>query len=113
MTSEKNKPVIQNRDRLLSASVFSREVDFKSDGNYQTVYSVCVQRSYQKKDSQEWFRENINLSPDECLRLANLLIQTYNRLITHVQEQKKSAQSADYPAQPMETPADLNDDIPF
>lgn len=113
MIEEKQRPVIQNRDRLLSASVFSREVDFKNDGHTQTVYSVSLQRSYQKKDGKDWFRENINLSPDECLRLANLLIRTYNSIVNYVQEHKKSTSSADYPAQAMETPNELNDDIPF
>lgn len=114
MTKEKTKPIIQKRDRLLSASVFAREADFKGDGNMQTVYSVCLQRSYRKKGEDGWFRESINLSPDECLRTANLLVAIYNATVEYASVHKKQNTSPDYPAQSMDTPsADFDDDLPF
>lgn len=114
MTEEKQKPIIQKRDRLLSASVFAREADFKGDGNMQTVYSVCLQRSYRKKSENKWFQESINLSPDECLRTANLLMAVYNTTVEYVSAHKKQNTTPDYPAQSMDTPsADFDDEIPF
>ena len=118
MSEQKNMPVISRYDRLLSASVFSREVDFKNDGKLQTVYSVCVQRSYKNKNNDEWVREKINLTPDECLRMAALLTRTYQETLDYAREHKKDNQpSNDYPAQSFDAPeapaADLDDDIPF
>ncbi len=119
MSEQKNMPVISRYDRLLSASVFSREVDLKGDGKLQTVYSVCIQRSYQnKKKGDEWIREKINLTPDECLRMAAMLTRTYQETLDYAREHKKDSQNGgNYPAQSFDAPeapaADLDDDIPF
>ena len=118
MSEQKNMPVISRYDRLLSASVFSREVDFKNDVKLQTVYSVCVQRSYKNKNNGEWVREKINLTPDECLRMAALLTRIYQETLDYARGHKKDNQpSNDYPAQSFDAPeaqaADLDDDIPF
>lgn len=85
-------PIITNRDRRLSASVFQKD----KDG--QTYYSVCVQRSWKKEGSDEYEREQINLFPDDLLRFANLFTKTYADILSHVQSQPRQ----DYPAQTME-----------
>ncbi len=68
-----NTPVLQNRDRALSVSVFRKESD---KGDY---YSVCLQRSYKRGD--EWKREQINLFPEDLLKIANLSTKTYNNIL--------------------------------
>lgn len=108
----KNRPVLQARDRNLSASVFSREVDFKGDGHLRTVYSIALQRSYQPKDSNEWKRENINLNIDDCLRLAELCRVIYNKTLAYAAANKKDNQPTEYPAQPVDA-AGFDDDMPF
>lgn len=110
--SESKKPVIQARDRNFSASVFSREVDFKGDGKMQTVYSICVQRSYKPKDSTEWKRENINLNIDDCLRLAELCRNTYHQTLAYAARNKPATQAADYPSQPVDADG-FDTDSPF
>ena len=93
------KPIINRRDRNISVSVFKQEKDGK------TYYSVCLQRSYKAKDSEEWTQETINLFPDDLLKLANLSRCVYTDIIAYAQKNK--IPSAEYPAQTLE------DDIPF
>lgn len=94
-----NTPIITNRDRKLSASVFQKE----KDG--QKFYSVCLQRSWKKENSDEYEREQINLFPDDLLRISNLLSRTYADILTYIQSQPK--ETKEYPAQTMD------DGIPF
>ncbi len=89
---ENNKPVINNRDRLLSVSVFKKEA--KDDrGQVRTYYSACLQRSFQKpedKGSDKWQRETINLYPDDLLRLSALLAKTYNDIVGDIRDDVKT-----------------------
>lgn len=99
-----NKPIISNRDRKLSASVFKKQATDENGVNH-TVYSVCIQRSWKKKDSDEYEREQINLFPDDLLRFADLFTRTYRDILTDVQSQPK--ETKEYPSQ------SFDDDIPF
>lgn len=113
-----NQPVISTRDRGLSISIFERE----KDG--QKTYGACLQRSWKDKNTDEWKREQINLFPDELLKIANLAQKTYNELMAYLQK-NRPASSGNYPSQSYDnsdgwdnqagasSPADLNDDIPF
>lgn len=113
-----NQPTITTRDRGLSISIFERE----KDG--QKTYGACLQRSWKDKNTEEWKREQINLFPDELLKIANLSQVAYNDLRNHLSK-NRSTNSGNYPAQACDnsddwnnqpganTPADLNDDIPF
>ena len=100
-----NKPIISNRDRKLSASVFKRQ-STDENGVNRTVYSVCVQRSWKKKDSEEFDREQINLFPDDLLRFADLFTRTYRDILTYAQSQPK--ETKEYPAQSLD-----DEEIPF
>lgn len=71
-----NQPIINERDVLLSTSVFTRTVEV--NGKQKTFYSVSVQRSYKKKSDADYTRESINLDSDDLLKMANLLTETYN-----------------------------------
>lgn len=97
-----NKPVIQTRDRGLSISIFRRDKDGQSS------YGACLQRSWKDKTTDEWKREQINLFPEELLKLASLCNRTYAELLTYVQSQPAST----YPAQVMDN-ENPNDAIPF
>ena len=68
-----NTPILQNRDRALSVSVFRKESD---KGAY---YSVCLQRSHKQGD--EWKREQINLFAEDLLKIANISTKTYNDIL--------------------------------
>lgn len=97
-----NKPIIQTRDRTLSISIFRRDKDGQSS------YGACLQRSWKDKITGEWKREQINLFPDELLKLAALCNRTYAEILTYVQSQPISA----HPAQVMSN-ENLDDTIPF
>lgn len=109
--TETNKPVINQRDRNLSASVFCRKVDLKGDGKLVPMYSVCLQRSYKKKGDDEWQRETINLNLDDCLRLCNLAQGIYNQTLAYASQNKETS-AKDYPAQAMDADG-FEDGIPF
>ncbi len=104
-----NQPVVQTRDRNLSASVFVREVDLKGDGNLVPMYSICVQRSYKRKGETEYQRETINLNLDDCLRFAEMLRTIYHKTLAHAAANKPAKQ--DYPAQAVD--ASGFDETPF
>ena len=110
--TDKQKPVIQTRDRNLSASVFCREVDLKGDGVLVPMYSICIQRSYKRKDSQEWQRENINLNLDDCLRMGELVRSVYHKTLAYASANRPASQQQDYPAQAVEAQG-FDDEIPF
>lgn len=74
------KPIIQARDKNFSASVFARNIDFKGDGNYTTVYSVCLQRGYKDKQTGEWHNQQINFEWDDALIIQNLMTMIYNKV---------------------------------
>lgn len=73
-----NQPITQEKDRLLSTSIFTRTADI--NGRHVTFYSVSVQRAYKKKGDTEYTRESINLDSEDLLKMANLLTETYNSI---------------------------------
>lgn len=87
-----NKPIIQVRDKNFSASVFARSVDFKGDGNYTTAYSVCLQRGYKDKQTQEFHNQSINFDWDEALIIQNLMTIVYNK-VRLTKERNKNSQN--------------------
>lgn len=120
--TEPNKklPIIQVRDRTLSVSIFERVTNDLTTGKTIRTYGACAQRSFKKKDSEQWEREQINMFPEDLLKMANVFMRAYNRLVDHVNSIKSdNAAHGDFPSSPMsdsdipEPPAYLNDDIPF
>lgn len=106
MANELNKPIISVRDRSLSVSIFKREKDGK------TYYGACLQRSFKREGSDAWEREQINLFPDDLLRLANLATKSYDALTQYVQQNKPTQSS--HPAQEISDGQDPFDDaVPF
>ena len=93
-----NQPVIQTRDRNLSASVFVREVDLKGDGKLVKMYSIAVQRSYKPKNEQEYKHETVNLNLEDCLRFAEMLRTIYHKTLAYAAK-NKPAKTQEYPAQ--------------
>lgn len=96
-----NRPIIQTRDRGLSISIFKRQKD-----DHDT-YGACLQRSWKDKDSGEWKREQINLFPDELLKLSSLCARAYTDTLIYVQANRPASSGGQYPSQ------ELNDEIPF
>ena len=112
---EKQKPIITDRDRSLSVSIFKKS-NTDEQGQTRTFYSACLQRSYKIKGSDEWKREQINLYPDELLSLSTLAVRAYNDLTAHVQAVKNNQNGRqEYPSQSFdnEPPAWVEEDIPF
>lgn len=118
MTEQTNKPVVSNRDKLLSVSVFPQIVT-DDKGESRTLYSMSMQRAYQKpeqKGTKEYERQKISLYPDEALRFAELLRRTYSDLLTYVQMNRSTGTGNSYPAQSMdcdEVQPMPDDSIPF
>lgn len=112
-----NKPVVSNRDKLLSVSVFPH-TETDDQGRTRTTYGASLQRAYQKpeqKGSNQYERQKISVYPDELLRIAALCVRTYNDLLTYAQMNKPAA-TGDYPAAPVDVdnaPEPLSDGIPF
>lgn len=77
------------RDRNISVSIFKKE-GTDAQGKPETYYSACLQRSYKKKDGDEWQRETINLYPDDLPKLSNLAQEGYNALLKYTNAQKQS-----------------------
>lgn len=116
-TQEKQRPVISNRDRSLSISIFKKD-QIDNEGHLRTYYSACLQRSYQKpedKGTDKWQRENINLYPDELLKLSVLALKTYNDTTSYAQANRKDYLPKEHPAQSFDDtpPAWVEEDIPF
>ena len=75
MTNETNKPVVSNRDKLLSVSVFPHK-----DEQGRTTYGASLQRAYQtaeQKGTKTYSRQKISCYPDELLRIAALCVRSY------------------------------------
>ena len=120
MTNETNKPVVSNRDKLLSCSVFPQTIT-DAEGNTRTAYSISLQRAYQTKEQKgtnNYERQKISMYPEEALRFAELLRRTYNDLLLYAQ-MNKPASTGNHPAATMDVenaPEPLPDDdsyIPF
>lgn len=116
--SEENKPIISNRDKLLSVSVFPH-TETDENGNTRTTYGLSVQRAYQTKEqkgTKNYERQKIAMFPDEALRMAELLRRTYSDLLLFVQMNKPQSNGNNYPTQTMDVddvPPMLTDEIPF
>ena len=109
MTNETNKPVVSNRDKLLSISVFPH-TETDEQGRTRTTYGASLQRAYQTKEqkgTKEYERQKISLYPDELLRIAALCVRTYNDLLIYAQMNKPQS-TGNYPAAPM----DVDDVLP-
>ena len=98
-------PVIKIRDFGVSTAVFEWN---NPDG--KTSYSIALQRSYKKKDAQEFTEETINMYPEDLLKFANILIRTYNDLADYRGAKRSSPQTA---AQPAPQASTTDDSIPF
>lgn len=106
------EPIIKIKDRGLSIGVFEYR---NPDGS--TSISCDVQRSYKKKDAQDWTRENIHCYEDDLLKIANICTRAYNAIVSH---RAKNAQSQAPAQAPASTPAPApaaapatDDEIPF
>lgn len=105
------EPVIKLSDRALSIGVFV----FKNQDGTENI-SCDIQRSYKKKDAQDWTRENIHCYEDELLKIANICTRAYNAICNR--RASKSKAQAQAPAQapapvPAQTQAPVDDEIPF
>lgn len=100
------QPIIKIRDTKLSSAVF------EYDGQYGKNYQASIQRSYKKKDATEYTNEVIKLYEDELLKMANLCIQTYNRILALKYEQTKTTVPPTA-TETMQQTVDNDDDIPF
>jgi hypothetical protein len=103
-----NKPVLNFRDGALSAGVF------EGDNERGKFFNISLQRSFKKKDSDEWERQSLSLFPEDLLKIAVLCERTYNGILDLKQNTPKEQVSA--PARTkQETPVQSynNDEIPF
>lgn len=109
-----SEPVIKIKDRTLSIGVFV----FKNQDGSENI-SCDIQRSYKRKDDQDWTRENIHCYEDDLLKIANICTRAYNAIISHraknaqTQKPAQAQAPAQQPAQQPATPVDDGDTIPF
>ena len=104
-----NAPVIKIKDFGVSTAVFEWA---NQDG--KKSYSIALQRSYKKKDAQDYTEETINMYPEDLLKFANLLIRTYNDLADYRNTNKATPQATPQPTpQAAPQPAASDDSIPF
>ena len=101
-----NAPVIKIKDFGVSTAVFEWA---NQDG--KKSYSIALQRSYKKKDSQDYTEETINMYPEDLLKFAALLTRTYNELVDYRNANRQSAPAATQAVQQSSSVAD--DSIPF
>jgi len=111
----KQQPIISVQDRSLRIGVFK----FFNSADGSENLSVNIQRSFKKKDAQDWTREDIHCYDDDLLRLANLCTRVYNAIQTYraknaqAKQQAPAQTQAPAPAQaPAAAPA-TDDEIPF
>lgn len=106
--TEQNKPVVSNRDKLLSISVFPH-TETDDQGRTRTTYGASLQRAYQtaeQKGTKNYSRQKISCYPDELLRIAALCVRSYNDILIYAQMNKQT-ETGGYPAAPMDI-----DDVP-
>lgn len=101
-----NTPVIKIKDFGVSTAVFEWA---NQDG--KKSYSIALQRSYKKKDAQDYTEETINMYPEDLLKFAALLTRTYNELVDYRNANRQSAPAATQAAPQASSVAD--DSIPF
>ena len=97
-----NPPIIKIQDRSLAMGIF----EYVNQDGSKSI-SCDLQRSYKRKDAQEWTRESIHCYEDDLLKIANICTRAYNAIVSH---RSKSSQ-AQQPAAKQPAPAD--DEIPF
>lgn len=107
------EPVIKLSDRALSIGVFV----FKNQDGTENI-SCDIQRSYKKKDAQDWTRENIHCYEDELLKIANICTRAYNAICNRRASKPKAqapAQSVQQTPAVAQAPAQepVDDEIPF
>ena len=73
------KPKFNLRDRNLSASCFEKTVE--KDGKTYNFKNVVIQRSYKKKGEDTYSHEQINLIPEELLKLSRLCVSAYGEIV--------------------------------
>ena len=104
-----NAPVIKIKDFGVSTAVFEWA---NQDG--KKSYSIALQRSYKKKDAQDYTEETINMYPEDLLKFAALLTRTYNDLADYRNTNKSTPQATPQPTpQAAPQPAASDDSIPF
>lgn len=100
-----NQPIVKNRDRNHSVSIFKDEYT-TNNGEIRTRYSVAVQRSYKDKNG-EWKQSVLNCFVEDLLPLSSLLENTYiqlNRYINNIRDKNQA---------PNQNTGCSDDDIPF
>lgn len=104
-----NEPVIKISDRGLSVGVF----EFVNQDGSKNI-SCNIQRSFKKKDAQDWTRENIHCYEDDLLKIANICTSAYNAIVSRRTKKvsPQQAEQAKTQPDPLDEP-ELNDEIPF
>lgn len=102
------EPVIKLSDRALSIGVFV----FKNQDGTENI-SCDIQRSYKKKDAQDWTRENIHCYEDELLKIANICTRAYNAICNRRASKPKAQAPAQQAPAPSPAQAPVDDEIPF
>lgn len=107
-----NPPIIKIQDRSLAIGVF----EFVNQDGSRSI-SCDLQRSFKRKDAQEWTRENIHCYEDDLLKIANVCTRAYNAIISHRAKNTQSQQPAAQQPAPAQAPAPAaapaDDEIPF
>ena len=104
-----NAPVIKIKDFGVSTAVFEWA---NQDG--KKSYSIALQRSYKKKDAQDYTEETINMYPEDLLKFAALLTRTYNELVDYRNANKPTPQATPQVTPQAAPQASASDDsIPF
>ena len=104
-------PIFSLRDRNLSLSVF----EFKNQDGTKNL-SVNIQRSYKK--GEDWIREEIHCYDDDLLKLSNICVSAYNKMLALKQTKQTPAPTpTQAPAQvqsvePVQSQP-VDDEIPF
>ena len=86
------KPIIQRKDGNINMSVF-----YNATKDGKGYYSIQLQRSYKKKDDQDWTRETINMFPEDLLKLENIAGCTYTDIKADEYKRKVAAKNAEVP----------------
>lgn len=100
------KPLFNLRDKNLSASCFERTVE--KDGKTYNFKSVCIQRAYKKKGEDKYTNEQMNLTPEELLKLSRLCVSAYGEIVNLDLTKVKVTTNTSVSNQDIP-----NDDIPF
>lgn len=105
-----SQPIKKLKDFGVSTAIFEWT---NNDGKKN--YTISLQRSFKKKDSEEYVNETINLFPEDLLKFAKILENTYNELTKIRNGEKPSEATVISTADKgwIEIDPDPNADIPF